>query len=68
MFTTNNSKTEKKIRVKFLRDSVADKRDWSAGDVGDIPANEARMLAQPANASGIFRGRGPSVLMLSENI
>jgi hypothetical protein len=68
MFTTNERKTEKKTRVRFLRDSVADKRDWSEGDVGDIPAHEARMMAQPANASGIFCGRGPSVLILSENI
>jgi hypothetical protein len=68
MFTTNDRKTEKKIRVRFLRDAVADKRDWFKDDVGDIPASEARLLSQTANASGIFCGRGPSVLMLSENI
>jgi hypothetical protein len=63
-----NRAPERKFRVEFLRDSVADRKDWHKGDVADIPANEARMLAQRADATGIFSGRGPSVLILSENI
>jgi hypothetical protein len=62
---------EKKLRVRFLRDAVADRRDFLAGDVADIDANDARLLAIDGRggAGGIVcTGPSPSVLILSDNI
>jgi hypothetical protein len=68
MSHTQNKPPEHRCRVKFLRDSVADHRDFLKDDVADIPASEAKMLAQRANASGVWYGRGPSVLILSDKV
>jgi hypothetical protein len=67
MSTTTD--TEPKLRVRFLRDSVADKQTWLAGQEASISASDARMLA----INGLPGGRGgpvcigppPSVEILS---
>jgi hypothetical protein len=63
MYRSLEQQQEKKIRVRFLRDSVADRRDFLAGDVADIPSDDAYLLAQRR-----ADGRGPSVMLLSSNI
>jgi len=55
---------EKKVRVRFLRDAVAERKDWLAGEIGEIAESDARQMAAAANASGIWAGRGPSVEIL----
>jgi hypothetical protein len=57
-------KANKLVKVKFLRDGVAERRDFLKGDIAEIDEVDARLMAQPANASGIWT-RPPIVEILT---
>ena len=63
-FEPEQRKKEKTVKVRFLRDAVAERRDWHAGEIGFISESDARQMAAGANASGVWAGRGPSVEIL----
>jgi hypothetical protein len=68
MFTQPNRAPESKVRCQILRDCVAGGKDHLKGEVVDLPASDAKLLSQRADASGYFAGPGPSVLILSNNV
>ena len=71
MFSQPNSQhraPEPKVRCQILRDCVAGGKDHLKGEVADLPACDAKLLSQRADASGVWYGRGPSVLILSKNV
>jgi hypothetical protein len=65
---STDNREPKKLRVRFLRDAIADKRHFLEGQEALIDANEARYLAingLPGGAGGaVCIGPSPSVQIL----
>jgi hypothetical protein len=57
-------KATKLVKVKFLRDGVAERRDFLKGAIAEIDEVDARLMSQAANANGIWT-RPPIVEILT---